>query len=76
MLRALEVARLGDAVAQAIAPAAASAPSTSRELVRRPDVEAALLALGVGVQRRGEAALRAAHLAQHLVERLLADRAR
>ena len=43
------------------------------DLVRGPDVEAALLALGVGVEGRVEAALGAAHLAQRPVERLLAD---
>ena len=43
------------------------------DLGRGPDVEAALLALGVGVEGRVEAALGAAHLAQHPVERLLAD---
>ena len=42
-------------------------------LLERPDVELALLALGVGVERRVEAALGAAHLAQRPVERLLAD---
>ena len=45
------------------------------DLRRGPDVEAALLALGVGVEGRVEAALGAAHLAQHPVQRLLADAA-
>ena len=38
-----------------------------------PDVEAALLALGVGVERGVEAALWTAHFAQDPFERLLAD---
>ena len=42
------------------------------DLVRRPDVEAALLALGVGVERRLESALGPAHLAQRPLQRLLA----
>ena len=44
-------------------------PSPSGRLLV-PDVEAAFLALGVGVERRVEAALGAAHLAQRPVERL------
>ena len=41
------------------------------ELLRRPDVEAPLLAFGVGVQRAVEAALGTAHLAQRPVQRAL-----
>ncbi len=41
------------------------------QLVHAPDVELALDALGVGIQRRVEAALGARHLAQDPVERLL-----
>ena len=52
---------------------AASSAQRRADLVRRPDVELALLALAVGVLRGVEAALGDAHLAQHLVERLLAD---
>ena len=43
------------------------------QLVDGPDVELALDPLGVGVERRAEAALRPAHLAQRPVERLDAD---
>src|SRR5204863_5116064 len=42
------------------------------ELVERPHVVPALDPLGVRIQRRGEAALRTAQLAQYEVERLLA----
>ena len=42
-------------------------------LVFVPDIEAALLALGVGVERRVEASLGPPHLPQRPVERLLAD---
>ena len=42
------------------------------ELLDRPHVELALDALGVGVQRRAEASLGTAHLAQHPIERLAA----
>ena len=58
--------------ARAAAPAFV-AQHASRISSSRPDVEAALLALGVGVERGVEAALGAAHLAQRPVERLLAD---
>ena len=44
------------------------------DLVRRPDVEPALLALGVGVERRVEPALGAAHLAERPLERALDHR--
>ena len=40
------------------------------DLVGSPDEEAALLALGVGVLRRVEAARRVEHLAHDVVERL------
>ena len=53
-------------------PARPAAPEDFAQLVLGPDVEEALLALGVGVERRVEAALRTAHLAQHPVERALA----
>ena len=43
------------------------------QLVDRPHVELALDALGVGVQRAGEAAVGHAQLAQRPVERLLAQ---
>ena len=57
------------------ASACAASPSASRSSLQRPHVELALHALGVGVQRRAEAALGAAHLAQRPVERLAAHRA-
>ena len=43
------------------------------QLVERPHVELSLDALGVGVERRAEATLGTAHLAQRPVERLAAD---
>ena len=46
------------------------APSALAQLATRPHVEAALDALGVGVERAVEAALGAAHLAQRPVERV------
>ena len=84
---ALEVARLGDAVVGedrvgvergglGVGPAGADRRGTLQHrphLVRRPDVELALLALRVGVVGRVEAALGPAHLAQQPVERLFAD---
>ena len=72
----LEVARLGDAeVGDRIVGELAQVGGGERvaDLVRGPEVEAALLALGVGVERRVEAALRPAHLAQRPVERVGAD---
>ena len=69
----LEVARLGDPVV--VDRLLRRLAQHGADLLRRPDVEAALLALGVGVERRVEAALRPAHLAQRPVERLLADAA-
>src|SRR5207302_3307254 len=48
-------------------------PERLAQLLDRPNVELALLALGVGVERRAEAALRPPHLAQRPVERLGAD---
>ncbi len=68
---ALEVARLGDPVVGDDRIGAGA--QHLADLLRRPDVEAALLALGVGVERRVEAALRPPHLAQRPVERLVAD---
>jgi hypothetical protein len=80
---AFEVARLGDAeVGEDLVGVGASAGrggargvlrQHGADLGRRPDVELALLALGVGVVGGVEAALGAAHLAQQPVERLLAD---
>ena len=58
----------------AIASSASGSPlERLAQLLHRPDVEPALLALGVGVEGRVEAALGAAHLAQRPVEGLLAD---
>ena len=48
-------------------------PERRAQLVHAPDVELALDALRVGVERREEAALGRAHLAQRPVERLLGD---
>ena len=71
MVRVAEVALLGGAepgdrgvrvVAEQLA-----------QLGERPHVEASLDALGVGVERAVEAALRAAHLAQRPLERVAAD---
>ena len=76
MLRALEVAALGDPVVgdHGVGELAeAGASSDLADLGRGPDVEASLDPLGVGVQRGEEAALRPAHLGQHPVERALAD---
>ena len=59
-------------IASASRPASPASGQHLAHLVGRPDVEAALLALGVRVERRVEAALGAAHLPQRPVERRLA----
>ena len=76
---ALEVAALADAVvgdhllgARQRLAAGIGRRQDLADRGRRPDVEAPLDPLRVGVERRVEAALGPAHLAQHPVERLLA----
>ena len=70
---ALEVALLADAVE--LDHGLGAVAEHGADLCRRPDVEAPLLALGVGVESRVEAALGPAHLPQHPVQRLLAGAA-
>ena len=68
---ALEVARLGHA--EVLDRGVGQGPERLAHLGRRPHVELALDALGVGVERAREPALRLAELAQRPVERLARD---
>jgi hypothetical protein len=75
---AFEVARLGDPEALDQRLRVGLEPLRRErlaQLLRGPDVEAPLLALGVGVECRLEPALGAAHLTQRPLESLLADSA-
>ena len=66
---AFEIAVRGDVVVRA-KNAASSAPSTARDLGERPDVELALLAFGIGVERSAEGAPGRRHLAREPRHRL------
>ena len=70
---ALEVGRPGHAEVRERNLGEVVVAERGPHLLGRPDVEAALLALGVGVERRREAALLLAQVAQRPVERLGAD---
>ena len=67
----LEVAAVGGAEPRDRLVGVRLALERGPHLLDAPDVELALLALGVGVERGVEAALGAAHLAERPVERLL-----
>ena len=70
---ALEVAAVGGAEPGDRLVGVRQVAQRGAHLLDRPDVELALHALGVRVERRVEAALGAAHLAQGPIERLLGD---
>ena len=63
--------RGGDAEVRGRAPAASSPQTSASSSSRRPQVELALDALGVGVLGGEEAAVGVAQVAQHVVDRLL-----
>ena len=72
-VRAVLEVPLGGGAEELDAGPASSSPRASRSSLERPHVELALDALGVGIERRVEAALGTAHLPQRPVERLAAN---